>query len=223
MIIKRLNAVIIATTLLLSCALSYSQDTGASAVEELVRLVGGDNSVPDTVPSCVLSYITDAYSDHDYHESGGWAPPVRLTGSYSYTPYQGELPEFRMEDFQRPVLGRLTSGYGYRPKFGRFHRGVDIALNSGDTVRCVLPGVVTKTGYEPGGYGRYVVVAHKGGLETLYGHLNIELVKTGYKINAGEALGLGGATGNATGSHLHFETRKRGLPVNPSPLFFNKN
>ena len=177
------------------------------------KLEEGDSAVMD-----VLSFMTEAYSDHDYHDTGGWAKQAGR--SYiNYKPFKGELPEFTMADFCQPVAGKLTSGYGYRARFGRFHYGVDVALNTGDTVRCVLPGVVTKTGYDTGGYGRFVIVVHSGEIETLYGHLGKDLVSPGQKVGSGEALGIGGSTGNSTGPHLHFETRYRGQPVDPLSWF----
>lgn len=188
--------------------------------EDLLELVCdyySDGSVPLGNPSGVLSYLTGIYSEHGYHDSGNWAKKTH--DRTVYIPYSGNLPEYTETDFQMPVEGRLTSIYGYRPKFGRFHRGVDLALNTGDTVKCALPGVVTRTGYETGGYGRYVVVVHSGGVETLYGHLSCSLVTPGQNMKAGDAIGLGGITGNATGPHLHFETRYRGVAIDPLSWF----
>ena len=164
----------------------------------------------------VLTFLADVYKDHSFHESGSWC---QEKSNFSYIPYQGDLPEYETGDFKLPVKGLLTSGYGYRPKFRRFHHGIDFALNSGDTVNCTLPGVVTRTGYDSGGYGRFVVVSHSGGVETLYAHLLMSVVNPGQKLNAGDPVGLGGSTGNATGSHLHFETRYRGVPMDPVAWF----
>lgn len=118
-----------------------------------------------------------------------------------------------------PVAGRLTSGFGYRPSFGRMHKGVDLSLNVGDTVRSAFPGKVVLVANDAGGYGRYVKVQHANGLETLYGHLSAPLVVYGQQLRAGQPLGLGGATGNATGPHLHFETRVNGTAVDPANYF----
>ena len=165
----------------------------------------------------VLSFLTDAYSEHGYHDSGYWAKTNSKT--HVYVPFKGALPEYDIKDFQKPAEGRLTSIYGYRPKFGRFHYGIDLRLSKGDTVKCVLPGVVTRAGYETGGYGRYIVVTHAGDVETLYGHLSSALVSPGDRLEAGNPVGLGGTTGNATGPHLHFETRVKGRPVDPLTWF----
>lgn len=174
-----------------------------------------------TITTGVLSYLSGVYSDHGYSESGNWGKSVKSPGrSYmNYYTVREILPKYSPEDFIIPAEGCLTSGYGYRPRFGRFHHGIDVAINSGDTVICSLPGIVSKTGYDTGGYGRYALVSHDGGVETLYGHLQICLVSPGQKIKAGEAIGLGGSTGNATGPHLHFETRYRGVAIDPVSWF----
>lgn len=117
-----------------------------------------------------------------------------------------------------PVPGQLTSPYGYRPRFGRMHKGVDLNLHTGDTVRCAFDGRVRITKYEGKGYGYYVVVRHDNGLETVYGHLSRFLVKPNQYVKAGEPLALGGSTGRSTGPHLHFETRFMGLAINPEAI-----
>lgn len=120
--------------------------------------------------------------------------------------------------FVAPVPGRLTSPYGYRARFGRMHKGVDLNLHTGDTVRCAFDGRVRITKYEGAGYGYYVVVRHDNGLETVYGHLSRFLVKPNQYVKAGQPLALGGSTGRSTGPHLHFETRFMGLAINPEAI-----
>lgn len=163
----------------------------------------------------------EEYVEEDYDD---FADDLSEIISHYYAEYV--IPDCDVTGFKVPVKGELTSYYGYRPKFKRFHKGIDVALGKGDTVKCALPGVVRKTGYEKKGYGRYVLVVHEGGLETLYGHLLMCMVNPGQKISAGDPLGLGGTTGNATGPHLHFETRYHGRPIDPlswlNPNFFNK-
>ena len=118
-----------------------------------------------------------------------------------------------------PYSGIVTSQFKYR--WHRPHRGVDIALHTGDEVyaafdgivRVALPTAVT------GGYGNVLVVRHANGLETYYGHLSKLLVKSGDIVKAGEAIGLGGSTGRSTGPHLHFETRYMGIAMNPEKIF----
>ena len=73
--------------------------------------------------------------------------------------------------------------------------------------------------YERRGYGKYVVIRHDNGLETIYGHLSKQLVEENQLVKAGEPIGLGGNTGRSTGSHLHFETRFLGIAINPIYMF----
>ncbi len=113
---------------------------------------------------------------------------------------------------------RVSSPYGWRPKFGRMHRGVDLSLSVGDTVRSAFSGKVRLVKYDPKGYGYYVVVRHDNGLETVYGHLSRQLVKPNQPVKAGEPIALGGNTGRSTGPHLHFETRYMGLTINPANI-----
>ena len=78
-------------------------------------------------------------------------------------------------------------------------------------------GVVVAVGHSGIGYGNYVVVAHTGGLDTLYGHLATTLVKVGQSVSQGQPVGLEGSTGNSTGAHVHFELRINQKPVDPTP------
>lgn len=118
-----------------------------------------------------------------------------------------------------PISGRVTSNYGFRPKFGRMHKGIDISLQTGDTVVAAIAGTVTRVSNDPGGYGLWVEVRHDNGLSTRYAHLSRQLVATGARVYAGTPLGLGGSTGNSTGPHLHFETRVSGEAVDPATMF----
>lgn len=123
-----------------------------------------------------------------------------------------------------PLKGKLKVNSRFTMRNFKYHYGTDIDLNTGDTVRAVFDGVVRVVNYDAGGYGHYVVIRHYNGLETLYGHLSLPLVKVKKFIKAGEALGLGGSTGRSTGPHLHFETRFQGNPFNPEIIFtFDRN
>ena len=111
-----------------------------------------------------------------------------------------------LRDFCMPTPSRqITSNFGAR--WGRQHKGLDIKLNTGDTIVAAFPGKVRIVRYEPKGYGKYVVIRHPNGLETIYGHMSKHLVVENQEVRAGEPIGLGGSTGRSTGSHLHFETR----------------
>lgn len=122
-----------------------------------------------------------------------------------------------------PVKGKLVSSFGYRPRFGRMHRGVDLDLNVGDTVVAAFDGRVRITKFERRGYGYYVVLRHDNGLETVYGHLSRFLVKPDQYVKAGQPIALGGNTGRSTGPHLHFETRFMGIALNPASIIDFEN
>lgn len=117
--------------------------------------------------------------------------------------------------YEHPFKGVVTSKFGWRGK--KHHNGIDIDLVRGDTVNNVFRGVVRLAKWT-GGYGRTVVVRHHNGLETIYAHLYKIFVKTGDVIDPGQPLGRGGNSGASRGSHLHFETRFKGKPINPESL-----
>ena len=112
---------------------------------------------------------------------------------------------------------KITSKCG--PRWRRMHNGLDIKVYIGDTIRAAFDGKVRMVKYERRGYGKYVVIRHDNGLETIYGHLSKQIVKEDQYVRAGEPIGLGGNTGRSTGSHLHFETRFLGEVINPEFLF----
>ena len=121
--------------------------------------------------------------------------------------------------FSMPHPGYITSPYGYRKRFRRMHKGVDLKINMGDTIRAAFDGRVRITNYERAGYGYYVVVRHTNDLETVYGHLSGFIVEEGQYVKAGDPIALGGNTGRSTGPHLHFETRYMSYAINPCAIF----
>ena len=114
---------------------------------------------------------------------------------------------------------KITSRFGYRRRFRRQHKGLDLKVYIGDTIYAAFNGKVRIVDYERKGYGKYVVIRHDNGLETIYGHLSKHLVQENQLVKSGEPIGLGGNTGKSTGSHLHFETRFLGQEINPELLF----
>ncbi|MGG1675889.1 peptidoglycan DD-metalloendopeptidase family protein [Neobacillus sp. NRS-1170] len=111
------------------------------------------------------------------------------------------------------VGGYVSSQMGYR--WGKMHKGIDIARPSNRTIKAADNGVVVSAGYDNGGYGNKVIIDHKNGFRTLYGHMSSINVKVGQTVSKGTAVGIMGATGDATGVHLHFEVFKNGSLVNP--------
>ena len=145
--------------------------------------------------------------------------------SNKYAHHETALPDsFRisLKDFCMPTDSRLiTSNFGAR--WGRQHKGLDIKVYIGDTIRAAFSGKVRVVRYEGRGYGKYVVIRHYNGLETIYGHMSKQLVTEDQEVRAGDPIGLGGNTGRSTGSHLHFETRLCGVALNPALMFDFRN
>ncbi len=138
-------------------------------------------------------------------------------------PLARELPRgAERPRFTPPVPGGgVSSGYGWRVREdGRvgFHAGVDVEAPEGAPVLAAAPGVVRRVGDDPEGYGRYVLVQHAGGWETLYAHNAEVAVREGQEVRRGQVIARVGRTGNATSPHLHLEIRVRGRPRDPLPL-----
>jgi murein DD-endopeptidase MepM/ murein hydrolase activator NlpD len=110
------------------------------------------------------------------------------------------------------VGGYVSSQMGYR--WGKMHKGIDIARPSDRTIKAADNGVVVSAGWD-GGYGNKIVIDHQNGYRTLYGHMASLNVKVGQIVSQGSSIGVMGATGDATGVHLHFEVYKNGGLVNP--------
>ena len=112
------------------------------------------------------------------------------------------------------------STYWFEPAYGQyphFHTGIDLVEPFGSPVFAADDGVVALVGSSSSGYGNYVVIAHAGGFDTLYGHLSAILVQAGQRVTQGTPVGLEGSTGNSTGPHVHFELRVGQKPVDPTP------
>ncbi len=143
-------------------------------------------------------------------------------------PYRGQnvkLPDslkIDVSDYFPPTLGHVTSNFGWRRR--RMHNGIDLKVQTGDTIYAAFSGKIRVRKFERRGYGYYLVVRHNNGLETVYGHLSKFLVKQDDVVKAGQPIALGGNTGRSTGSHLHFETRLMGQVINPNDIidFNNK-
>ncbi len=110
----------------------------------------------------------------------------------------------------------MSSPYGEIRPGGRRHRGVDIAVPKGTPVSAAATGTTVFAGQQ-GAYGNIIILCHGNGYETAYAHLDRILTQRGSRVRRGAVIGLVGATGNATGPHLHYEVRKNGVDVNPMP------
>lgn len=118
--------------------------------------------------------------------------------------------------FDLPCNGKVISHFG--PRHGRLHAGIDLKMPKGDTIKASFDGIVSRSQYYYG-YGNLIVVDHGNKIETYYGHLSGYISHRGDSVKKGQAIGLAGATGRATTSHLHFEVRENGRPYNPEFVF----
>jgi murein DD-endopeptidase MepM/ murein hydrolase activator NlpD len=120
--------------------------------------------------------------------------------------------------FMLPVYGRLFRGFTYT------HKGLDIYLAKGDTVRAAFDGVVRYAKYNRGGFGNLVIIRHYNGVETYYAHLSRLKVTVNQVVRCGDLIGLGGSTGRSRSPHLHFEVRYKDVPIDPMRMidFDNK-
>lgn len=147
---------------------------------------------------------------------------------YGYTggssSFEGaDVPFIGVDGFCSPIgenwRSVVTSEFGYRsdPFTGetRGHTGMDLAVPTGTPIRAALPGTVTVSTYNQGGYGYYIMIDHGDGLSTLYGHCSQLLASVGRTVEAGDVIALSGSTGRSTGPHLHFEVRVNGQRTNP--------
>lgn len=199
---------------LLAAAAIFS--TQVSAQDKLARMAPVDRKMRAADSVSIIKLV---------HEENFENPAGSLYPSWEneYVRYNTELPsEYKIDlrHFCMPCDSRVvTSHYGYRASFRRNHYGTDIKVYVGDTIRAAFSGKIRVVSYEGKGYGKYVIIRHPNGLETLYGHMSKQLVAENENVKAGDPIGLGGSTGRSTGPHLHFETRFLGQFINPEKLF----
>ncbi|MDR6195264.1 peptidoglycan DD-metalloendopeptidase family protein [Siphonobacter sp. SORGH_AS_0500] len=193
-------------------------------------------SAVDTMHASQLEtdqFIVETFQEIRPYNSDTWAKVsehFRVWDEHHVNPYGYDIRNFdesiniqlydttRQQYWSAPLeKGQPTSIFGWRKI--RWHKGVDLNLNTGDQVRAAFDGQVRVVSFEGRGFGRYIVVRHYNGLETVYGHLSKQLVKPKQQVKAGELIGLGGSTGRSSGPHLHFELRYEGHPFNPLEIF----
>lgn len=210
-------SLLVATTAFTADAQSNNKSGKHSAAHSklLASQSKGQDKIKLVDKSSFIDLIDDIEPEIDIYTEG-W-------NSKRVNPFrEQDVPNSKVIDvtgYYMPVPGGVTSNYGYRAKFGRMHKGVDLHLRANDTVYAAFDGKVRLTNYEAKGYGNYVIIRHPNGLETVYGHLNKHLVKPDQVVKAGQPIGLGGSTGRSTGPHLHFETRFMGYAINPNAIF----
>lgn len=168
------------------------------------------NTLADVNDSLALLPCYDLYC--------GWSTEVIFPNAHEQA-RQGDVAlqlSVSACDHAMPVCGAVNSCFG--PRHGRMHYGVDLELETGDPVRSAFEGTVRISRFNKT-FGNVVVIRHWNGLETLYAHLAERKVEAGETVEAGQLIGTGGSTGRSTGSHLHFETRYLGKPIDPKFIF----
>ena len=214
----------------LSVAVSVAVWTGINASAQNYRLPGQHTEQsqnllanqtalkPNALLGNSLDYLDfeeESEPEGDLYELG-W--DSKLVNCYANASVPDEVV-IDVRNFTMPHAGYMTSPYGYRKRFKRMHKGVDLHVNVGDTVYAAWSGKVRITKYEAKGYGYYVVLRHYNDLETVYGHLSKFLVEEDEYVKEGQPIALAGNTGRSTGPHLHFETRYMGYAINPAGIF----
>lgn len=181
-------------------------------VSSVIAFLCESKQTSDASPLGALATITSAYEASGYYSSGKWVKDEDLFAPPLIAP--------PVTGLQLPVKtpARVTSEFGYRPLFRRYHLGTDIALCVGDTICSPLSGIVTAVSYDKG-YGNYIIIDHDNGLQTRYAHLSKSLVVQGLRIHQSQPIALSGNTGNSTGPHLHLETRYKKIPLDPRLVF----
>ena len=179
-------------------------------------------SIDDLIMEHMIAREELMFPAEDIYGAESW--DSRRVNPFANT--RAEFPDSVEIDCSRFVLPidvdvKVTSKYG--PRRRRMHNGIDLKVHIGDTIRSAFDGKIRIKAYERRGYGNYLVIRHPNGLETVYGHMSAVFVKEDDIVRAGEAIGLGGNTGRSTGSHLHFETRFLGQPINPAELIDFEN
>ena len=159
--------------------------------------------------------VAGYYSIWDTHSVN----PYRVDGRSYRDSLKLKLTDLPRQRYAKMPLAAtpVTSGFAFRGY--RWHYGMDLDLETGDSVKSAFDGVVRISAWDGGGYGNYILVRHYNGLETIYGHLSKALVPVGTFVKAGQLIGYGGSTGRSTGSHLHFEVRYQGNPINPALMY----
>ncbi len=197
--------------------LMYKQTHGLNDFKENDLLADGfklkmDISVLEEAINEREAIDIDAIPSEDLY-GGIWANQhVNAYGSKLNGPAEFAVD---LSDFTMPVVGHVTSNFGRRGST-RYHYGVDIKAQTGDTIYAAFDGKIRVKQFDRRGYGYYIVIRHLNGLETVYGHLSKFLVTENDFVMSGDPIGLAGNTGRSFGSHLHLEMRFLGKPIDPN-------
>jgi len=190
---------------------------------EIRTLMGIREEIRATIPTAANNATEDLEADIKEIDHFAEAVAVFMESQAAFAEY--EIPENVScvaeplpFDYEIPVLGRSSSGFGYRLhpiyKTVKYHYGTDIAVAKGTDIYAFADGTVILSQHD-GGYGKYIVIEHDEGYETLYAHCSKILVSVGETVSKGQLVALVGSTGQVTGPHLHFELKCDGIYLNP--------
>lgn len=212
MILKGLRCLVVVAFSMLGANVANGQDLMAhqAPIERKMRLIDSVALQQQIVTEQSLYPAYSLYNNSWNNERVHIYDGITIPDSFRI-----DLTGFTMPSPSRKV----TSNYGYRRRSRRMHKGIDVKVYTGDTIYAAFDGKIRVVDYERRGYGKYIVIRHDNGLETIYGHLSKHLVVENQSVKSGEPIGLGGNTGRSTGSHLHFETRFLGQVIRPDLLF----
>lgn len=188
-------------------------------------LVTIEKKATDTIPFAFDEEEFEEYNDSliafpAYGLYSNWDTVHTHSAKFNVETLADKVKEIALYDehscgYAHPFSGNVTSSFGPRRK--RFHYGADIDLETGDAVGAAFDGKV-RIARKSKTYGNLVVIRHNNGLETYYAHLSKLNVEVGQEVFAGQTIGLGGNTGRSRGSHLHFEVRYLGQPIDPNEI-----
>jgi hypothetical protein len=201
--------------------------TGATPLPLYVSILPDTNltasidTVPYTINEEEMESLTDSINLFPaYDLYCGWDTVNIHSPKFNIQSLNDSIRELALCDengcgYVHPFLGNVTSGFG--PRKNRFHYGIDIDLETGDEVVAAFDGKV-RIAKRSASYGNVIVIRHNNGLETYYAHLSKINVDIDQDVYAGQPIGLGGNTGRSRGSHLHFEVRYLGQPIDPTQM-----
>lgn len=203
----------------------FAQTAFAGVGDKITPSSKEKKSITDTVPYVIneeemMDYNDSLSSFPAYELYCGWDTANIHSPKFDVSSLKDSVREVVLTDayscgYVAPFIGNVTSGFGPRRRI--FHYGIDLDLETGDVVGAAFDGKV-RIAKKSKSYGNVIVIRHSNGIETYYAHLSKINVEVGQEVYAGENIGLGGNTGRSRGSHLHFEVRYLGQPINPTDV-----
>lgn len=199
-------------------------------IRNMVGLESNENSNSTPVTSRAINSISNSLSEEEFYDLVDLTDDSSVDTITSLIDSEKENYDEFIKEVEKqlkylesvpdkwPVMGRITSKFGYRrhPISNRrhFHKGLDIANTSGTDIVAAASGIVTYSGWN-GGYGKVVIISHGYGYKSVYAHNKNNLVKVGDRVKKGQVIAQLGNTGKSTGPHVHFEIHYQGKQIDP--------